>query len=206
MLESLRCNVAVLEEKLAQEPQWDELRSLRDRIVKQAQWFVPCPDVPWSFASQVLLLLLCLKECMALLAAAYQPPPSNAKTAEAAPPLSPDTLSIAQEKTVQAALQFVVMLGLCPYLLPGVGLPLRCRTDFSALVECVVSPTSLSGAMRRLYATCTVLLQISRHPILGSLLLARHLGDLLAGLCQLGFCPARKKGEQAKTQTELLVS
>ncbi|XP_066493366.1 transport and Golgi organization protein 6 homolog [Tiliqua scincoides] len=204
LLESLRCNMAVLEEKLAQEPQWDELRRHRGQIIKQAQWFVPCSDVPWSFTSQILLLLLCLKECMALLAATYQPPPLNPKTAEAAPPLSPDTLSIAQEKTVQAALQFVVMLGLCPYLLPGVGLPLRCRTEFSALVQVVASPSCLPGATRKLYTTCTILLQISWHPTLGSLLLARHLGDLLAGLCQLGFCPARRKGEQAKSQKELM--
>lgn len=199
--------MAALEERLARELQWGELRRLRAQVAEQAQWFAPSPDVPWSFASHALLLLLCLQESMALLAAAYQPPPPNAKTAEAAPPLSPDTLSIAQERTVQAALQFVVMLGLCPYLLPGVGLPLGRRTEFSALVQDVVaSPTCLPGATRRLYTTCTVLLRMARHSSLGSLLLAHHLGDLLAGLCQLGFCPTRRKGEQAKVPEELTVS
>ncbi|KAJ6652483.1 hypothetical protein lerEdw1_011453 [Lerista edwardsae] len=204
LLESLRCNVALLEDKLAREPQWDELRGLRSQIAERAQWFAPSPDVPWSFASHALLLLLCLQESMALLAAAYLPPPPNARTAEAAPALSPDTLSIAQERTVQAALQFVVMFGVCPYLLPGVGLPLSRRTGFSALVhDMVASPTCLPGATRRLHTTCTVLLQIARHASLGSLLLAHHLGDLLAGLCQLGFCPTRRKGEQAKAPQEL---
>ncbi|XP_062997035.1 transport and Golgi organization protein 6 homolog [Elgaria multicarinata webbii] len=203
LVESLHFKLAVLEEKFAQDPQWDELRRLREAVSQQARWLAPCPEVPWRFTCHALLLLLCLKQCMVVLAAAYRPPRPNPKTAEAAPPLSPDTLSIAQEKTVEAALQFVVTLGLCPYLLPGVGLPLRCRTEFSALVQDVVSPGCLSDATRKLYATCTGLLEIARHPSLGGLVLTRHLGDLLAGLCQLGFCPARRKGEEAKPQEEL---
>ncbi|XP_053127528.1 transport and Golgi organization protein 6 homolog [Hemicordylus capensis] len=203
LLESFRSNVAAVEEQLAGNPQWAELQGLRVELSRQALWAAPCPDVPWSFTSHALLLLLCLKHCMLRLAAAFHPPLPNPKTAEAAPALSPDTLSIAQEKTVQAALQFVVTLGLCPYLLPGVGLPLGRRTEFSALVHEVISRGSLSGATRRLYATCTVLLEVAQHPSLGSLILTRHLGDLLAGLCQLGFCPARREGEQAKLGLEL---
>nr|XP_034974798.1 transport and Golgi organization protein 6 homolog isoform X2 [Zootoca vivipara] len=196
LLESLRFNISILEEKFAQDPQWDELQRLRTEVSKQAQCLASCSDVPWNFTCHALLLLLCLKQCMVLLATTYCPPQPNSKTAEAAPPLSPDTLSIAQEKTVQAALQFVVTLGICPYLLPGVGLPLRSRTEFSALVQEVASPRCISSATRRLYATCTVLMEVADHTSLSRLILTRHLGDLLAGLCQLGFCPARRKGEE----------
>ncbi|XP_061450194.1 transport and Golgi organization protein 6 homolog isoform X2 [Rhineura floridana] len=204
LLESLHFNMAVLEEKFAQDPQWEELRRLRAEVSRQAQWLASSPDVPWSFTCHALLLLLCLKQCMGLLAAAFCPPQPNPKMAEAAPPLSPDTLSIAQEKIIQAALQFVVTLGLCPYLLPGVGLPLGNRTEFSDLVQEVVSPGCLSSATRKLYATCSVLMEVARHPSLGSLILTRHLGDLMAGLCQLGFCPARRKGKDVKLQEELM--
>lgn len=206
LLESLNSRVAALEEKFHQDPQWGELQRLRAEICKEAWWVDPGPNPPWTFTAQVLLLLLCLKRCMVLLAAGYCPPSPDPKGAEAAPPLSPDTLSISQEKTVQVALQLVATLGLCPYLLPGVGLPLRHRTEFSALVQHVVSPGSTSGATRRLYATCTILLEIAQHPSLGSLLLTRHLGDLLAGLCQLAFGPPKRKGDQAKLQKEQTVS
>ncbi|XP_048371932.1 transport and Golgi organization protein 6 homolog isoform X1 [Sphaerodactylus townsendi] len=202
LLESLSSRVAALEEKFSQDPEWGDLRRLRAEIHEEARWASPCQDTAWTFTAQVLLLLLCLKRCMVLLAAGYCPPPPDPKAAEAAPPLSPDTLSISQEKTVQAALQLVTTLGLCPYLLPGVGLSLRHRTEFSALVQQVVSPGSLSSAMRRLYASCTILLEITQHPSLGSLILTRHLGDLLAGLCQLAFVPMRRKGDQIKAQEE----
>ncbi|KAJ7312187.1 hypothetical protein JRQ81_006549 [Phrynocephalus forsythii] len=199
LLESLRFSVAHLEEMLGQDPQWGELQRLRIEISRQTQRLsIPAGDIPWSFTCHALLLLLCLKQCMVLLAASFCPPQPNPKTAEAAPPLRPDTLSIAQEKTVQAALQFVVTLGLCPFLLPGVGLPFQCRTEFSAQVWDVVPRGPLASAMSKLYATCTSLMEIAQHPSLASLVLTHHLGDLLAGLCQLGYCPVKRKDEEAK--------
>ncbi|XP_038224240.1 transport and Golgi organization protein 6 homolog isoform X1 [Dermochelys coriacea] len=203
LLETLNSNLAALEEKLGQGPQWNELWSLRAEVREQAVWLESSTDVTWSFTCQVLLLLLSLKKCMIILAAAYHPAKPNPRTSEAAPALSPDTLSISQQKTVQSALQFVITLGLCPYLLPGVGIPLKHRTEFSAVVQDVVSPNASSSAMHRLYASCTALLQIAQQPSLGNLILTRHLGDLIAGLCQLGFCPIKEKGEQARPLEQL---
>ncbi|XP_073164411.1 transport and Golgi organization protein 6 homolog isoform X2 [Lepidochelys kempii] len=203
LLETLNSNLAALEEKLGQDPQWNELRSLRAEVREQAVWLESSTDVTWSFTCQVLLLLLSLKKRMIILAAAYHPAKPNPRTAEAAPALSPDTLSISQQKTVQSALQFVITLGLCPYLLPGVGIPLKHRTEFSAVVQDVVSPNTSPSAMHRLYGSCTALLQIAQHPSLGNLILTRHLGDLIAGLCQLGFCPTKGKGEQARPLEQL---
>ncbi|XP_037733713.1 transport and Golgi organization protein 6 homolog isoform X5 [Chelonia mydas] len=203
LLETLNSNLAALEEKLGQDPQWNELWSLRAEVREQAVWLESSTDVTWSFTCQVLLLLLSLKKRMIILAAAYHPAKPNPRTAEAAPALSPDTLSISQQKTVQSALQFVITLGLCPYLLPGVGIPLKHRTEFSAVVQDVVSPNASPSAMHRLYGSCTALLQIAQHPSLGNLILTRHLGDLIAGLCQLGFCPTKGKGEQARPLEQL---
>uniref|UniRef100_A0A8C8S1H7 Transport and golgi organization 6 homolog n=1 Tax=Pelusios castaneus TaxID=367368 RepID=A0A8C8S1H7_9SAUR len=203
LLATLNSNLAALEERFGQDPQWRELQRWRAEVGEQAAWLGSSADVSWSFTSQVLLLLLCLKKCMVLLAAAYRPAKPNPRSAEAAPALSPDTLSISQQRTVQSALQFVITLGLCPYLLPGVGLPLKSRTEFSAVVRDVVSPNMAPTAVHRLYASCTALLQIAEHPSLGILILTRHLGDLIAGLCQLGFCPTKEKGEQARPLEEL---
>uniref|UniRef100_A0A803TIQ3 Transport and golgi organization 6 homolog n=1 Tax=Anolis carolinensis TaxID=28377 RepID=A0A803TIQ3_ANOCA len=195
---SLRSSVASLEEKLAQDPRWDGLRRLTIEVSQKTPLLPQFSDVPWTFTRHVLLLLLSLKQSMVLLAAAPSPP----QTPVSAPPLSPDTLSVAQEKTVRAALQFAVTLGLCPFLLPGVGLPLDRRTEFGAVIREVVSPGCLVNTMSKLYATCTGLLEVAQHPLLGSLVLTRHLGDLLAGLCQLGFCPGRRKREGGLTEEE----
>ncbi|XP_053555388.1 transport and Golgi organization protein 6 homolog [Bombina bombina] len=200
LLSSLKLNVSSLEDKLLNSPKWEKLQLLRSRILAEAKWLEECEDAPdeptWRFTIETLLLLLCMKECMNQMAASFQPPKPNPKTPECAPALSPDTLSISQQKTVQSAIQFVVSLGICPYLLPGVGLPLQHRSEFGALVHKVVSCEHIVRT-RRLYITCTTLLDVSRHPSLGSLLLTHHLGDLMAGLCQLGFCPTKAKPGQS---------
>ncbi|XP_036608684.1 transport and Golgi organization protein 6 homolog isoform X2 [Trichosurus vulpecula] len=139
---------------------------------------------------------------MVMLVANFHPPEPNPRTAEAAPVLSPDTLSISQQKTVQSALQFVVTLGICPFLLSGVGIPLRCRTEFGAVIQDVVSFAAAPSAIHRLYTSCIVLLDIAKHTSLGSLILSRHFGDIAAGLCQLGFCPMKRRDEPEKPLQE----
>ncbi|XP_034494443.1 transport and Golgi organization protein 6 homolog isoform X3 [Ailuropoda melanoleuca] len=193
LLVTLNSNLSTLEDKLLKDPHWRKLKFLRDEIANKAEWPKNSVDVTWSFSSQALLLLLCLKETMIHLAADFSPGKPDLRTPEAAPALSPDTLSISQQKTVQSALQFVVTLGVCPYLMPGVGVPLRCRTEFGAVVQDVVCLDVPPHATRRLYSSCKVLLNVAHHTSLGSLIFCRHFGDLAAGLCQLGFCPTKRK-------------
>ncbi|KAM9066493.1 transport and Golgi organization protein 6 homolog [Sarcophilus harrisii] len=202
LLDTLKSNLSALDKKFEEDPQWKELKSLRDEIAGRAEWLQNSVDVTWSFTSQLLVLLLCLKQSMVLLAANFQPSQPNPRTAEAAPALSPDTLSVCQQKTVQSALQFVVTLGICPFLLTGVGIPLRCRTEFGAVIQDVVSFAATPTTIHRLYTTCMVLLDIAKHVSLGSLILSRHFGDIAAGLCQLGFCPMKRKDEPAKPGRE----
>ncbi|ELK32792.1 Transmembrane and coiled-coil domain-containing protein 7 [Myotis davidii] len=200
LLATLKSNLSALEDKFLKDPHWEKLKLLRDEIANRAEWPQNSVDVTWSFTSQTLLLLLCLKETMIHLAADFIPAKPNPRTPEAAPALSPDTLSISQQKTVQSALQFVVTLGICPYLMPGVGVPLRYRTEFGAVVQDVVCLDAAPDATRRLYTSCRVLLNVAQHASLGSLIFCRHFGDIAAGLCQLGFCPTKRKSLKAEEE------
>lgn len=193
LLATLKSNLSVLEDKFLKDPHWKKLRLLRDEIANKAEWPQNSVDVTWSFTCHTLLLLLCLKETMLHLAANFHPGKPNPRTPEAAPALSPDTLSISQQKTVQSVLQFVVTLGVCPYLMPGVGVPLKYRTEFGAVVQDVVCLDVVPSATQRLYTSCRVLLNVAQHASLASLIFCRHFGDIAAGLCQLGFCPAQRK-------------
>ncbi|KAM5138451.1 transport and Golgi organization protein 6 homolog isoform 2-T3 [Mantella aurantiaca] len=199
LIRTLQLNVTSLEEELQNAAKWEKLQNVRAKVLADTKLIQEgakaTAEPSWRFTSEALVLLFCLKECMVQLAASFQPPKPNLKTPEAAPALSPDTLSIAQQKTVRSALQFVVSMGICPYLMPGIGLPLQHRSEFGALVCSMVSCDLPDVRTRRLYITCTALLEVSQHPSLGSLLFTQHLGDLMAGLCQLGYCPT-------KTQTE----
>ncbi|KAM4800175.1 transport and Golgi organization protein 6 homolog isoform X2 [Urocitellus parryii] len=209
LLATLKSNLSALEDKLLKDPQWKKLKLLRDEIVNKAEWPQNSVDITWSFTSQALLLLLCLKETMIRLAAAFNPVKPNPRTPEVAPTLSPDTLSISQQKMVQSVLQFVVILGVCPYLMPGVGVPLRYRTEFGAVVQDVVCLDVAPHATRRLYTSCKALLSVGQHTSLGSLIFCRHFGDIAAGLCQLGFCPTKKPltpMEEVLTEEERTVS
>nr|KAF6318953.1 transport and golgi organization 6-like protein [Pipistrellus kuhlii] len=210
LLATLKSNLSALEATFLKDPHWKKLQQLRDGIASRAEWPRHSVDVTWSFSAQTLLLLLCLKETMVHLAADFNPGKPNPKTPEAAPALSPDTLSISQQKTVQAALQFVVTLGVCPYLMPGVGVPLRHRTEFGAVVQDVVCLDAAPDATRRLYTSCRVLLSVAQHASLGSLIFCRHFGDVAAGLCQLGFCPTKRKSlkpeEEVLTEEERALS
>ncbi|KAM5208039.1 transport and Golgi organization protein 6 homolog [Hipposideros larvatus] len=210
LLATLKSNLSALEDKFLKDPHWKKLKLLRDEIANKAEWPQNSVDVTWSFTSQTLLLLLCLKETMVRLAADFSPGQPNPRTPEAAPALSPDTLSIAQQKTVQSVLQFVVTLGVCPYLMPGVGVPLRYRTEFGAVVQDVVCLDAVPNATQRLYTSCRVLLNVAQHASLGSLIFCGHFGDIAAGLCQLGFCPTKRKPlkpeEEVLTEEERALS
>ncbi|KAE8608677.1 hypothetical protein XENTR_v10011566 [Xenopus tropicalis] len=200
LLNTLKLNVSTLEDKILNGPEWKELNKMRMRLLAQTKWLEGCfsshTEPHWRFTLEALLLLLCLKECMIELVASFQPSKPNPRTPEVAPALSPDTLSISQQKIVQAVLQFVISLGICPYLLPGVGLPIQQRSEFGALVRSLITCETPTIRTRRLFISCSALMEVSHQLSLGSLLLTHYLGDLMAGLCQLGFCPSRKNAEQ----------
>lgn len=104
-----------------------------------------------------------------------------------APPLSPDTLSVGQQKTVLSILQFTVVLGLCPHLQPGIGIPIERRSEFGKLLLESSMLTALSGHEYyvSLLQTVWVLMTCLDSPSLGQIILSRHLNDILAALLQL---------------------
>ncbi|XP_039619449.1 transport and Golgi organization protein 6 homolog [Polypterus senegalus] len=192
----LQFNLSILGETIQSNPRYKDLYNLRETIKGKTDWFMESDDATWMFVLENLLILTCLKECMMDLLNSFVPPEPNQRTSEAAPPLPPDVLSISQQKTVHAAVQFVISLGICPFLLPGVGVPLHCRSQFGAEVTNATTHVTHSSGTHRLLITCRVLLDIADHPSLGSMVMTRNLGDILAALCQLGYCPNRKKEDE----------
>ncbi|KAG8437528.1 hypothetical protein GDO86_008294 [Hymenochirus boettgeri] len=205
LLNTLQLSVSTLEQKLSNAPEWQGLNLLRKKLLAQTKQLESCFSFPaepdWRFTIEALVLLLCLKECMIEVSASFIPPKPNPKTPEAAPALNPDTLSISQQKTVQSVFQFVISLGIYPYFLPGIGLPIQQRSEFGALLCTLVACESHCVRSNRLFVSCKSLLEVSQHSSLGSLLLTHHLGDILAGLCQLGYCPTKTKNEQSTVGT-----
>lgn len=200
LLAALRENRAALLGLLQTEKSYEVVRKLREEVVAEASWFSSSTeDTTWAFVQEGLLLLLILARHLSAELELFHraPPPSAAKrcTPEAALPLSPDVLSVSQERTLGGVLQFVISLGLCPYLAPGVGVPLARRSAFGTVVEKLVSQRADSVAARRLFTTTQVLLQFAELSSVATLVFTRHLCDIMAALCQLGYQPqGMKKG------------
>lgn len=199
LLAALRANRALLLEQLQTEGSFEEVRRLREEVMAGAHWFSSdTEDTTWGFVQECLLLLLTLARHFSAELKLFNqtPAPSAAKqrTPEMAPPLPPDVLSVTQQKTLGTALQFVVSLGLSPYLAPGVGVPLGCRSAFGAMVEQLVRGGAMSVVGRRLLTTTNILLQLAELSSLATLVFTQHLGDVMAALCQLGYQPHRVDG------------
>ncbi|KAI1890045.1 hypothetical protein AGOR_G00169170 [Albula goreensis] len=206
LLHALQLNVEQMEDRLRAEPGLKEAWALRDEVRQGAGWHQDTEELTWRFTQECLLLLLSLSRHLSRLLEAVSPTqvpppaPPQSRTPEAAPPLPPDVLSVAQQKAVGGALQFVVTLGLCPYLAPGVGVPLGRRSAFGAAVEDAVRRDGVPDCEQRLLTVTSVLLELTELPSLATLVFTRHLGDIMAGLCQLGYRPHRPEG--GSTQNE----
>ncbi|XP_008309635.1 transport and Golgi organization protein 6 homolog [Cynoglossus semilaevis] len=214
LLVALRSNRAALLQQLQSDPGLEEVRKWREEIMEGAAWFLSPTtkeggeeeeDTTWCFVQECLLLLLVLARHLTAELERFEQTPavSNNGRAAAAPPLPPDVLSVAQQRTLGAALQFVVSLGLCPYLSPGVGVSLRSRSAFGAMVEKLIRGGSASrAAEQRLHTTTSVLLQVSQLSSLATTIFTQHLGDLMAALCQLGYRPRGRNPEQQQRQEQ----
>uniref|UniRef100_A0A3B5M3R8 Transport and golgi organization 6 homolog (Drosophila) n=1 Tax=Xiphophorus couchianus TaxID=32473 RepID=A0A3B5M3R8_9TELE len=193
---ALGANRSVLLERLRSDGSLQRAARLREETKGEADWYgAETDDVTWSFVQECLLLLLALTRHLTEELKRFQeaPPPSGSlRTPEMAPPLPPDVLSVSQQKTLGAALQFVVSLGVCPYLSAGVGVPLGRRSAFGAVVEKLIRREASPPAGRRLLTTTRVLLQVAEMATLATLVFSRHLGDVMAALCQLGYEPHRE--------------
>ncbi|CAC5398768.1 unnamed protein product [Mytilus coruscus] len=104
-----------------------------------------------------------------------------------APPLSPDTLGVAQQKTVLTTIQFIIVLGISPYLQEGVGLQATQRSVFWEVIDLQTKDISIDSIEKdlRMIKCLKILLKCCGIESLGTLILSRHLGDILAALLQL---------------------
>lgn len=66
------------------------------------------------------------------------------------------------------------------------------RSAFGAVVEKLIRREASPPAGRRLLTTTRVLLQVAELATLATLVFSRHLGDVMAALCQLGYEPHRE--------------
>lgn len=199
----LRANRSRLLDQLETQSSLERVRRLREQVMAEARWLrAATGDLAWDFVQECLVLLLALaRHLSAEVELLERSCPSRRPPAETAPPLSPDILSVTQQKMLASALQFVVSLGLCPYLAPGVGVPLAQRSAFGAAVQKLCCG-SVQEPRRRLFTTTTVLLKLAELPSLAALVFTRHLNDLMAALCQLGYQRETVRGGHAEKVTQ----
>uniref|UniRef100_A0AAV2KYW9 Transport and golgi organization 6 n=1 Tax=Knipowitschia caucasica TaxID=637954 RepID=A0AAV2KYW9_KNICA len=209
LLSALQANRRCLLQHLDSDPGFSEVRRLRDDALPKEHWFSNDrdDDQSWSYVHECLLLLLALTRHLSLeLDLFRQTPPqvNRVRTPEAAPPLPPDVLSVSQQKTLTTALQFIISLGVCPYLAPGVGIPLAHRSSFGAVVEKLTrNRTDKTLGQQRLFTVTNVLLKMAELSSLATLIFTRHLGDVMAALCQLGYQPHKKEKEMTEEAKHL---
>lgn len=202
LLSAIKANRSRLLRDLDLDPGFAEVRRLRDEV--KPLWFLSVEDDNhcWAFVQECLLLMLALTLHLSVELDVFRQmplPAGRVRTPESAPALPPDVLSVSQQKTLTTALQFVVSLGICPYLAPGVGVPLGYRSAFGAVVEKLThNDTKRLEGQQRLMTTTNVLLKMTELSSLATLVFARHLGDLMAALCQLGYQPHKEENGTAE--------
>ena len=174
--------------ELIQAPQskYAQLNCIFDQL--REHYFVDVQgEVTWYFTSLCLCLLEALKTCLDQLLVTDTKQPSRKLQY---PELSPNILSIQQQKIVQAMVQFIIMLGISPYQLPGVGVPLKHRTrspDAIATLKQLQQSTRMTNEQRawHLYKCCTVLVQCVDQPSLRAAIFPTHLIDVISALLQI---------------------
>ena len=175
----------------------DEYSSVRERL--SSVWKEKLPTClpsdaesdahsQWSYVLEGLSLLLCLKELLIEAGNQYQ------CERESAAPRA--LLSVSDNKVMRTLLQFIVTLGLYPYLLPGVGLPLSLRSNNPD--ESVTKVDSMVRERRawHLYiAVVKVLVEVTEESaslIMSSIIFSTAFSDMLSALVQVCFAPPEK--------------
>ena len=114
-------------------------------------------------------------------------------------------LSVADEKVLKSVLEFVICLGLYPYLLPGADAVLKLRLKRA---ESVVKAGEVNQSFRDccLYRVCAVLIGCFSNPVIGAAMATRHLVDVLAALIQVLYVPDHCTESKEKLESSDLIS
>jgi len=112
------------------------------------------------------------------------------------PKLQPDTLSIAQQKSVSALVQMVLALGVLPNLLPGVTTPTDKRSVFLQTVIKAIPDRAILERYKQLVFSTESLLELAKYKQFNTLIVTKHLGDILACLVQIASAPLMKPKDE----------
>ncbi|XP_075212217.1 transport and golgi organization 6 isoform X3 [Lycorma delicatula] len=145
----------------------DELSHLRNIHINNSD------DICWKYVCICLNVLLLLKKHL-----------QNDEN---------ELLSISQQKSVQNIFEFIISIGLLPYLLPGVGLGIEQRCPNASLFKNCIYTSSVSDIdYYRMSGVTKCTLSLIEEKSISSLLLSKNIGDILAALCQLTMPPFKK--------------
>lgn len=126
---------------------------------------------------------------------------SSGSRNKATPRAPKSLLSISDQKTVTVLAQFIVSLGVFPYLRPPLDALLKMRLSHAKMVEkCGSKEISSDKRTRYLYKMCCVLVQCFGNPVLGPKLLSQHISDVLVALLQICYAP--RKGSLSTRERE----
>jgi len=108
------------------------------------------------------------------------------------PRLEPDTLSIGQQKNVSALVEMVLALGVLPNLLPGVGTPVEKRSLFLQTIIKAIPDRAILERYKQLVFSMESLLELAKYKQFNTLIVTKHLGDILGCLVQISHAPLMK--------------
>ena len=148
-------------------------------------------DTYLQFIPESLSLLLVLDEVLCTLheedkrLAVFQAAGGRA----VAPQAPKSLLSISDQKTVQTLAQFIVSLGIFPYLIPPLDVLLRMRLSHAKMVDMCEETISSEEKATHLYKSCRVIVKCFENPVLGPTFISQHLSDVLVALLQICYSP-----------------
>ncbi|XP_059154233.1 transport and Golgi organization protein 6 homolog [Physella acuta] len=145
-----------------------------------------------KFTEVCIAVLDCLKNALSELSSnSVEPLSTRLNSGEQTPSLCPDALSIQQEKVISTAVQFVLVLGLYPYLAPGVGIPVSQRLGPGQILLATAQDYSQEFSdlerLQFILPVTKLLCSMLEVPSLKDIVLNNYLADLLTSLIQLRY-------------------
>ena len=113
-------------------------------------------------------------------------------------------LSVSDNKVIRTLLQFIVTLGLYPYLLPGAGLSLRSNSPNESVTK--VQSMVWERRVWYLYIVVKVLVVVTEgSPSLSSIVCSTAFSDMLSALVQTCFAPPEKPASNLSSSSSTTV-
>jgi len=159
----------------------------------------PCDDIHFDFVRCSIHALVNLKCQLKMSIESQEKDPESKEIKGNKPPA--DTLSISQSKAVSSLLQIVVAIGVYPNLIPGVAPPLDKRSR-ELLESSGKSEKSILERYKQLVFTLESLLELKNSRSLSTLIITKHLSDILCGLIQVSYAPLMKPNTEKQSNEE----